>query len=179
MANIRVDLKSILTDGQMVTIKAPCDCTAVEGITVYYPKNGERVSKAFVMKDSHGNNLTGVGNLFMAGSYVTVILDSVNGFAYLQNADTNKYLEEKMKPEDSLDSDSTEKSLSAKRGKELKAMIQEVEDKMAVTTTALDMSLWDSGSFTETLSDGTTKEHTVTFDSDGKPTAIDGMTIVW
>ena len=44
-------------------------------------------------------------------------------------------------------------------------------------TTALDFTNWDSGSFTETLSDGTTVTHTVTLDANGIPTAIDGITI--
>lgn len=124
MANIRVDLNGMLADGQEVTFKAPCDCTEIEGIKVYYPKNGEIKNKLFTMKDSHGFDLAGVGNLFMAGSYVHVILDTNNGFAYLQNADTNKYLEDRfnnLKPEvvDNLTSTSTDLPLSANQGREL------------------------------------------------------------
>lgn len=44
-------------------------------------------------------------------------------------------------------------------------------------TTALNFTNWDSGSFTETLSTGTTITHTVTFDANGIPTAIGGITI--
>lgn len=44
-------------------------------------------------------------------------------------------------------------------------------------TTALDFTNWDSGSFTETLSDGTTVTHDVTFDADGNPSAIGGIAI--
>lgn len=96
MAYIRVDLVEELVDGQLVAVKAPCDCTAIEGFRVYYPKNGEKLSRVFVMKDAHGGELTGIGNLFMAGSYVTAILNTVEGVAYLQNADTNSYIEAKM-----------------------------------------------------------------------------------
>jgi hypothetical protein len=58
---------------------------------VYYPDG----SKEFVFKDAHGNVLTGLGNLFSTGAYVKAILDITNGYAYLQNADTNAYLEGK------------------------------------------------------------------------------------
>jgi hypothetical protein len=96
MAYARIDLSGELSDGQFVTFKAPCDCTAITGFRVYYPKNGEKLSKEFTMKDTHGNDLAGIGNLFMAGSYVTAVLDTVNNIAYLQNADTNTYLEERI-----------------------------------------------------------------------------------
>ena len=89
MANIKVELSHEIIDGQPVTFVAPCDCTAITGLTVEYP-NG---SKAFTFKDAHGNTLTGVGNLFTKGAYVKAILDVANGYAYLQNADTNAYLE--------------------------------------------------------------------------------------
>lgn len=97
MANIKVTLDYQIHDGMALTFKAPCDCTAVTGLKIYYPSLAEntstQTSKTFVFKDSHGATLTGIGNLFMANSYVKVILDTVNNFAYLQNADTNSYLE--------------------------------------------------------------------------------------
>ena len=96
MANIRVDLDHPICDGESVTFKAPCDCTAVTGVIVYYPTSNATASKTFVFKDAHGNTLTGVGNLFMTGAYVKVVLDTTNGYAYVQNADTNKYLETKI-----------------------------------------------------------------------------------
>ena len=96
MANIRIDINGTLTDGQNVTFKAPCDCTAIDGFKVYYISDGAKVSKNFAMKDSHGNSLRGIGNLFKKGAYVHAILDTINGFAYLQNADTNSYLEDRL-----------------------------------------------------------------------------------
>lgn len=92
MANIQVSVKYPLYDGMPLTFKAPCDCTSVEGLTLTYNTD----SKSFVFKDAHGNTLTGIGNLFEANAYVKVILDTVNGFAFLQNADTNAYLEEQL-----------------------------------------------------------------------------------
>lgn len=97
MANIRIDLNRPIIDGESVTFKAPCDCTQADGLIIYYPtitESGETsTSQVFEFKDSHGNTLTGVGNLFLKDSYVKVILDTMNNYAYLQNADTNKYLE--------------------------------------------------------------------------------------
>lgn len=124
MANIRIDLCGEPTDGQQVTFKAPCDCTAVTGIKAYYPNGGdEKASMTFVMKDAHGNNLNGVGNLFLSGAFVHAILDVTNKFAYLQNADTNQYLEGKINPVNNLTSTETGKPLSAAMGKELKDSI--------------------------------------------------------
>lgn len=91
MANIKVESNRPLFDGMAITFKAPCECSAVDGLTVAY----EGVSQNFVFRDAHGNILTGIGNLFEEGAYVQAILDTVNGHAYLQNADTNSYLESK------------------------------------------------------------------------------------
>ena len=99
MANIKVELNHPLIDGESVTFKAPCDSTAVTGLKIYYPNITENSStvqnKTFTFKDGHGNNLTGIGNLFTTNAYVKVILDIVNNYAYIQNADTNGYLENK------------------------------------------------------------------------------------
>ena len=89
MANIKVELSHGILDGQPVTFVAPCDCTTGTRLMVCYPE-GE---KEFVFKDAHGHDLTGIGNLFASGAYVKAILDTKNGYAYLQNADTNAYLE--------------------------------------------------------------------------------------
>ena len=93
MANIKVELNHEIIDGQPITFVAPCDCTEIAGLKVYHP-NG---AKTFVFRDAHGNALTGLGNLFSKGAYVKAILDVINGNAYLQNADTNAYLESRVK----------------------------------------------------------------------------------
>lgn len=97
MANIKITIDGALMDGHKVTFKAPCDCTEIEKLDVRYVQNGSQVSKIFTMKDANGNALDTLSNLFTAGAYVRVILDSANGFAYLQNPDTNGYLENKFK----------------------------------------------------------------------------------
>lgn len=93
MATLRVDITEPLLDGMDVRFKAPCDCTAVTSLTVYYPGETDTLSKVFTFRDAHGNDLTGVGNLFVAGAYLKVLLDTTNGYAFIQNADTNAYIE--------------------------------------------------------------------------------------
>lgn len=89
MANIRVDVDYTLKDGCEVSFTAPCNCSDITGLKVYHQGG----TKVFTFKDAHGNALTGLGNLFSKGAYVKAILDVTGGSAYLQNADTNAYLE--------------------------------------------------------------------------------------
>lgn len=98
MAKIQVNLTEPLLDGMDVRFKAPCDCTAIDGITVNFPlgDGSGTGSQTFTFKDAHGNTLTGLGNLFSKGVLVKVMVDRHTSFAYIQNADTNKYLEEKI-----------------------------------------------------------------------------------
>lgn len=46
------------------------------------------------------------------------------------------------------------------------------------TVTAIDFTNFENGSFTETV-DGAEVSHSVTFDSEGRPATIDGVTITW
>lgn len=95
MAKIKIVIDGILMDGHEVSFKAPCDCTAIDGLKVYYIENQTQKSRVFTLKDAHGNTLTGIGNLFATGAIVKVLLNTVDGAAHIQNADTNKYLEDK------------------------------------------------------------------------------------
>lgn len=45
--------------------------------------------------------------------------------------------------------------------------------------TELDFTNWDNGSFTEVLDDGTETDYSVTFDSDGNPVSVGGVSITW
>lgn len=96
MANIRIDLNGELMNGHEATFQAPCDCTAITGLIAYYPSGKELKSKTFTFRDAQANDLTGLGNLFAKGAFIKVILDSENGHAYIQNATTDKYLENKI-----------------------------------------------------------------------------------
>lgn len=96
MANIKITINGVLMDGHEVSFKAPCDCTAFEKLDVHYVEDQTQKNKLFTLKDTHGNTLTGIGNLFGKGAVVKVLLDTVNSAAYIQNADTNGYLENKL-----------------------------------------------------------------------------------
>lgn len=100
MALIKIELDYPLEDGMSLTFKAPCDCTAVTGLKVYYPEVTDTtvttVNKTFEFRDTHLNSLIGVGNLFLTGATVKVVVDTANGYAFIQNADTNAYLENKI-----------------------------------------------------------------------------------
>lgn len=98
MANIRVDVPRTVYNGSEVVFLAPCDCSIITGLSVYYPdQNKQETVSHFVFRDAHGFELSDVDDLFTKGVYVKVILNVTDGFAYIQNADTNKYLEEKFK----------------------------------------------------------------------------------
>lgn len=94
MPHIRIDLASAVVDGQALTFRSPADCSQVEGLKVYYPENGSQASKTFNFTDAHGNIIEAI-DLFAADVLVKVILDTDLNKAYVQNADTNAYLEAK------------------------------------------------------------------------------------
>lgn len=94
MSNIRVDMSLTIFDGAEVTFKSPCDCSAVTGLRVYYPNEfGETLSKDFAFVDAHGNDVTNINELFLENVMVKVVLDCTRGNAFVQNADTNSYIE--------------------------------------------------------------------------------------
>lgn len=92
--NIRVDLNTPIKDGTEVVFRSPVDCSQVTGLIVYYPGyDGETTSKEFAFADAHGNNVGDIDHLFAENVVVKVILDLSTNMAFVQNADTNAYLE--------------------------------------------------------------------------------------
>ena len=89
MSNIKVDLSTPIFDGAEVKFRSPADCSQVTGLVVCY--NGE--SQEFIFADAHGNNVGDIDHLFTEDVVVKVILDVTKGMAFVQNADTNAYLE--------------------------------------------------------------------------------------
>ena len=92
MAYIRVDQAIPVFDGQPVTFKSPANCSGIDGLKVYYPAADGTAVATFALADAHGNNVGSI-NLFAANVLVKVILDTESGMAFVQNADTNAYLE--------------------------------------------------------------------------------------
>lgn len=97
MSKVRVDVSNTISNGYELIFKAPCDYSEVDGLRVYYPeKSGKKVSSDFIFKDVFGNDLTDLDTLFTEGVYVKTILNVSESIAYIENAGTNKYLEEKL-----------------------------------------------------------------------------------
>lgn len=98
MANIRIDVNYTIKDGSEIVFRSPVDCSRVTGLKVYYPaEDGNATSKEFALADAHGNNVGDIPNLFAENVVVKVILDVTSGMAFVQNADTNAYLEGRFK----------------------------------------------------------------------------------
>ena len=94
MANIRVDLNGTIKDGSAIMFRSPADCSAITGLIVYYvAEDGAAAYKEFVLADAHGHNVGDIDHLFAENVVVKVILDVTAGMAYVQNADTNAYIE--------------------------------------------------------------------------------------
>lgn len=97
MANIRLDLQIPIEDGQTLTFKSPADCSQITGLIIYYPVDNTTTSKAFKFVDAHGVDVgSSTISLFAENVLVKVILDTDSGKAFVQNADTNAYLEGKL-----------------------------------------------------------------------------------
>lgn len=96
--NIRVDLVYPISDGSPVTFKSPCDCSEVTGLIVYSPESvgsTNIIATEFIFADAHKNDVSEMAELFTEGVIVKLILDVTHNIAYVQNADTNAYLEGK------------------------------------------------------------------------------------
>ena len=87
--NIIVDLDYQIQDGSDVVFRSPVDCSQVTGLLV----NHTGGSQEFMFSDAHGNNVGDIDHLFAENVAVKVILDVTTGMAFVQNADTNAYLE--------------------------------------------------------------------------------------
>ena len=94
MSNIRVDVDYTIRDGLELKFRSPVDCSQITGLIVYYPgAEGNTTSTVFALSDAHGNNVGNIDHLFAEDVVVKVILDVTKGMAFVQNADTNAYLE--------------------------------------------------------------------------------------
>lgn len=99
MSVIRLDCDSPILNGQTLTFKSPANCSEITGLKVYYSVEGVETSKTFQFADAHGNNVGSI-DLFASNVFVKVILDIDSSKAYVQNADTNSYLEGKIEEKD-------------------------------------------------------------------------------
>jgi hypothetical protein len=92
---IRVDINHFIENGSGIKFKAPVSCTEVSKLQINYTDNsGVVTTKNFAFADANGNDIGEVNHLFAEGAIVKVILDLDAAVAFVQNADTNAYLEE-------------------------------------------------------------------------------------
>ena len=89
--NVRVDLTTPIYDGMEVVFKAPCNASEVTGLKLCYQQEVYKFSFA----DANANDVGDLENLFAEGAVVKVILDTDTNMAFIQNADTNAYLEKR------------------------------------------------------------------------------------
>ena len=97
---IKVVIEHFIEDGSSIKFKAPVDCSAVTRLQVQYPNAGQTAVKNFAFADANGNDIGEVDNLFAKDAIVKVILDMEadidgqgTGAAFVQNANTNAYIE--------------------------------------------------------------------------------------
>lgn len=96
MAYIRVDSAFTIFDGAELSFKAPADISQVSGLRVYYSDSeGILRNQQFKFADANRQDITDLNGVFSANAMVKVILDTDDGLAFVQNADTNAYLEGK------------------------------------------------------------------------------------
>ena len=112
--NVRVDLSTPIYDGMEVVFRTPCNASDVTGLNVYYTKDGVQESQNFAFADANANNLGHLDALFAEGAVVKVILDTDTNMAFVQNADTNAYLESRFDEVSTDDSKVSGKTWSSK-----------------------------------------------------------------
>ena len=97
MPKIRVDRDLPIINGQSLTFQSPANCSDITGLIIYYPEGDTTKSKEFKLVDAHGVDVgSGTISLFAANALVKVVLDINQSKAFVQNADTNAYLEGKL-----------------------------------------------------------------------------------
>lgn len=94
MANIKLDLSYTIFDGASITFKSPADCSEVTGLRIYYPDSEGIIQFSdFKFADANRNDVTDIDKLFSANAMVKILLDTDSNLAFVQNGDTNAYLE--------------------------------------------------------------------------------------
>ena len=96
MANIKITVDGPLEDGHKITFKAPCHCGTAEKLNVFYIEEDTQKNRLFTLKDANNNDLNGKTDMFSYGAYVSVVLDTNNGYAYVQNAASSAKIENDM-----------------------------------------------------------------------------------
>lgn len=152
MANIKVTIDYPISDGTKLKFRTPCESTEVENLIVRYPlKDGIGYAiKTFRFVDAHGKELSGVGNVFTSDVMIELILDVTKGRAFIQNADTNSYIEDIKLTLKRIEEERSE--IFAKTGKALEECDEATKNaEGAVKSLNLSVEEIRSGGFVEAL----------------------------
>lgn len=89
MPKLTVHLLHQPQDGELITIKTPAASDAVDGLRVYETEITDTTATEshsdYTIVDAAGNDLGGVGGVFIAGAYLTFAIDKRTNKAYIQN----------------------------------------------------------------------------------------------
>lgn len=80
MSTLTVSLPTgtAVCNGKQITFRAPCDCAGVDGIVID--------DTTYQLVDTNNESISNKGEQFALGAMVSVILDTDNSRAYIQNA---------------------------------------------------------------------------------------------
>lgn len=152
MANIKVTIDYPISDGTKLKFRTPCESTEVEGLVVKYPiQDGVGSAlKTFRFVDAHGTELSGIGNVFTSDVMIEILLDVTKGRAFIQNADTNSYIEDIKVTVKRMDEE--RRTIFAEAGKSIKECNDATKDaKVAADTLNLSAEELRSSGFVESL----------------------------
>lgn len=175
MSNIKIELGHPIIDGMPLSFRAPCNCNKVTGIKVEWQDGDDGYFIVFSFADAHGNDLTGLGNLFAAGAMVRVVLDIPNAKAFIQNADTNAYIEGTFIKTVNGTAPDKNGNVEVKGG----ATKEEVLAAIPSATSAAFKRSGTTITVTMPMDDGSTRTDVISLDTDGYPTSVtsEGATI--
>lgn len=88
---ITVSVDFTVVDGSEIKFKSPVNCSQVTNLFVTCTNESKDYNFNFV--DANGNNIGVIDNVFAEGAVIKVILDVTSSKAFIQNADTNSYIE--------------------------------------------------------------------------------------
>ena len=148
LIQVIADTNHLIEDGSELKFRSPVNCTEVTRLRVQYTEvaddgKSKANTKTFAFADANGNDIGEVDNLFAQNAIVKVILDFETdldstgcGAAFVQNANTNEYLEGRLA---SLE----EQTTNPEQLNELKQQVYQYIDNKVENTAAVQIITWE------------------------------------
>ena len=89
MGKIKVNLNYPLANGKQISFYTPCESEDTQGLIIN--------DVEYALVDADGASVVDTPNLWNRGALMSVIVDTVNMRAYIQNANSNSYLEKEIR----------------------------------------------------------------------------------